>query len=136
MVVSIFFTLSSTYFYGERTCALQLQSTICWFRINASLLGRQRSNQPFLGTDDLGRDILSRIMYGFYYTLGSALMITLLIAIIGGMIGIYAGLKKGRSFWLISHLFDTFLFMPILLIAIIIATLMEASLVNAMLAIF
>ncbi|HDL3476654.1 TPA: peptide ABC transporter permease, partial [Mannheimia haemolytica] len=37
----------------------------------------------FLGTDDLGRDILSRIMYGFYYTLGSALMITLLIAIIG-----------------------------------------------------
>ncbi|AGI32587.1 TPA: ABC transporter permease subunit [Mannheimia haemolytica] len=90
----------------------------------------------FLGTDDLGRDILSRIMYGFYYTLGSALMITLLIAIIGGMIGIYAGLKKGRSFWLISHLFDTFLFMPILLIAIIIATLMEASLVNAMLAIF
>ncbi|SQE31794.1 Peptide transport system permease protein sapC [Mannheimia haemolytica] len=48
----------------------------------------------------------------------------------------YAGLKKGRSFWLISHLFDTFLFMPILLIAIIIATLMEASLVNAMLAIF
>lgn len=90
----------------------------------------------FLGTDDLGRDILSRILYGFYYTVGSALIITILIALIGGFIGIMAGLKKGRSVWFISHLFDTFLFMPILLIAIIIATLMEASLMNAMLAIF
>lgn len=90
----------------------------------------------FLGTDDLGRDILSRIMYGFYYTVGSALIITVLIALIGGVIGIFAGLKKGKSVWFISHLFDTFLFMPILLIAIIIATLMDASLMNAMLAIF
>ncbi|EXI61703.1 peptide ABC transporter permease [Mannheimia granulomatis] len=90
----------------------------------------------FLGTDDLGRDILSRILYGFYYTVGSALMITGLVALFGGFIGIIAGLKKGRSFWFISHLFDTFLFMPILLIAIIIATLMDASLINAMLAIF
>lgn len=90
----------------------------------------------FLGTDDLGRDILSRILYGFYYTVGSALIITVLIALIGGTIGILAGLKKGKSVWFISHLFDTFLFMPILLIAIIIATLMDASLMNAMLAIF
>lgn len=90
----------------------------------------------FLGTDGLGRDILSRMMYGFYYTVGSALIITVLIAIIGGVIGIFAGLKKGKSVWFISHLFDTFLFMPILLIAIIIATLMEAGLINAMLAIF
>lgn len=90
----------------------------------------------FLGTDDLGRDILSRILYGFYYTVGSALMITVLIGIIGGFIGIATALKKGKSIWFISHLFDTFLFMPILLIAIIIATLMDASLINAMLAIF
>ncbi|QLD32911.1 ABC transporter permease subunit [Mannheimia varigena] len=90
----------------------------------------------FFGTDDLGRDILSRIMYGFYYTVGSALLITFLIGLIGGSIGIYAGLRKGQSVWFISHLFDTFLFMPILLIAIIIATLMDASLMNAMLAIF
>lgn len=90
----------------------------------------------FLGTDDLGRDIFSRILYGFYYTVGSALLITVAIGVIGGMIGILAATKKSSSFWVLSHLFDTFLVIPILLIAIIIASLMEVSLPNAMLAIF
>lgn len=90
----------------------------------------------FLGTDDLGRDLFSRLLSGFYYTVGSALVITLAIGVIGGAIGIMAATKQSRSNMILSHLFDTFLFIPVLLIAIIIATLMTPSLLNAMLAIF
>lgn len=90
----------------------------------------------FFGTDDLGRDILSRILHGFYYTVGSAFVITLAIGLLGGAIGVLAGSKRGGSTFILSHLFDTFLFIPVLLIAIIIATLMTPSLLNAMLAVF
>lgn len=90
----------------------------------------------FFGTDDLGRDILSRILHGFYYTVGSAFVITLAIGLLGGAIGVLAGSKRGGLTFILSHLFDTFLFIPVLLIAIIIATLMTPSLLNAMLAVF
>ena len=90
----------------------------------------------FFGTDDLGRDIFSRIIAGFYYTVGASLLVCLAIGIIGGIIGIFAGLNQGKSVSFLSHLFDIFSFIPVLLITIIIAALMEASLPNAMFAIF
>lgn len=88
----------------------------------------------FFGTDDLGRDVLSRLIMGTRYTLGSSLLVVFAVAIIGGALGIIAGLLKGMKARFVGHIFDAFLSLPILLIAIIISALMEPSLMNAMFA--
>ncbi len=49
----------------------------------------------FFGTDDLGRDILSRLIMGTRYTLGSSLLVLIATALIGGALGIIAGMLKG-----------------------------------------
>ncbi|OOF88668.1 peptide ABC transporter permease [Rodentibacter ratti] len=86
----------------------------------------------FFGTDDLARDVLSRVIMGTRYTLGSSLIVVFLVAIIGGALGILAGMSEGIKARFLGHIFDAFLSLPILLIAIIISTFMEPSLMNAM----
>ncbi|WP_249962314.1 ABC transporter permease subunit [Histophilus somni] len=89
----------------------------------------------FFGTDDIGRDIFSRLIRGTTYTFGSALIVVLFTSILGGILGILAGLSQGLKSRILGHFFDIFLSIPILLIAIIIATLLQPNLINAMLAI-
>ncbi|MDU8925387.1 ABC transporter permease subunit [Pasteurellaceae bacterium LIM206] len=89
----------------------------------------------FFGTDDIGRDIFSRLIYGVTYSFGSATIVVFFAAILGGALGIAAGMSQGLKSRVLSHFLDAFLSVPILLISIIIAILMEASLINAMLAI-
>lgn len=89
----------------------------------------------FLGTDDIGRDLLSRLLEGLRYTFGGALLVALLTLLIGSILGILAGTSQGIKSSILGHFLDAFLSIPILLLAIIIATLMKPSLLNAMLAI-
>lgn len=89
----------------------------------------------FFGTDDIGRDVLSRLITGTRYTLGASLIVVIFTAILGGIMGVWAGMSQGIKSRILGHFLDAFLSTPILLIAIIIATLMEPSLINAMLAI-
>lgn len=89
----------------------------------------------FFGTDDLGRDVFSRLLNGFTYTFGSSIIVVFFTALIGGALGILAGMSQGLKSRILGHFLDAFLSIPILLISIVIATLMEPSLPNAMLAI-
>ncbi len=73
----------------------------------------------FLGTDDLGRDILSRLIAGSQLTFGCAVIVALLSAIVGCTLGIFAGMTKGLLSSILNHLLDTILSIPSLLLAII-----------------
>ena len=57
----------------------------------------------FLGTDDIGRDVLSRIIIGTTYTVGAAIIVVILTALIGGGLGIWAGMSQGIKSRVLGH---------------------------------
>ncbi|WCE28538.1 ABC transporter permease subunit [Vibrio sp. SCSIO 43137] len=93
------------------------------------------SVEYFLGTDDLGRDILSRIIAGSQLTFGAAVLITALATLIGCAIGILAGMTRGLISSTLNHLLDTVMSIPSLLLAIIFVAFLGFGEFNILLAI-
>jgi peptide/nickel transport system permease protein len=89
---------------------------------------------PF-GTDELGRDIFSRVLYGTRISLETALAAVGLALLIGVPLGAIAGATGGTVDEVIMRITDVFLSFPPLLLAILIAAFLGPSLTNAMLAI-
>ncbi|SDG73062.1 cationic peptide transport system permease protein [Vibrio xiamenensis] len=89
----------------------------------------------FLGTDDLGRDILSRLIDGSRLTFGYAVVISAIAAMIGCIIGIFAGMTKGLLSSTLNHLLDTVMSIPSLLLAIIFVAFLGFGEFNILLAI-
>jgi peptide/nickel transport system permease protein len=88
---------------------------------------------PF-GTDDLGRDILSRVIYGARTSLIIGVTVLVIALVIGIPIGLLAGYYGGRLDTLLMRLTDVFLAFPPLLLPIAITAALGAGLFNAMLA--
>ncbi|WP_428773407.1 putrescine export ABC transporter permease SapC [Vibrio sp.] len=89
----------------------------------------------FLGTDDLGRDILSRLIAGSQLTFGAALLVTAIATVIGCVIGILAGMTKGLLSSTLNHLLDTVMSIPSLLLALIFVAVLGIGEFNVLLAI-
>lgn len=87
----------------------------------------------YLGTDQLGRDLLSRLIYGARNTIGIALATTTLAFAIGMATGIYAALHSGWRDQVISRLADVLLSMPSLIFSLLLLTVFGASAVNLVL---
>lgn len=93
------------------------------------------SVEHWLGTDELGRDIFSRLIYGARISIISG-VVTIFFAIsIGVSLGVIAGCVGGVVDDIIMRVADAFLSFPNLLLAIFIAAMLEPSLTNAQLAI-
>jgi len=89
---------------------------------------------PF-GTDELGRDIFSRVLYGTRISLRTAVLAVGLALLIGVPLGAIAGAVGGAVDEVIMRITDIFLGFPPLLLAILIAAFLGPNLTNAMLAI-
>ena len=83
-----------------------------------------------LGTDDLGRDTLSRLIYGARISLLAIVMVIPLATVIGSILGILAGWFGGWTSRVIMALVDLQLAMPAILIAVFLRAIWEPSLSN------
>ncbi len=96
----------------------------------AEVVGRQYQpwdDQHLLGTDNLGRDMLTRLLYGARNTIGIAFLTTCLAFLIGGTAGILAALLGGWMDQLLSRLVDILMAIPQLIFALLLLTIFGTS---------
>ncbi|MDU7053294.1 MAG: ABC transporter permease [Dialister sp.] len=92
------------------------------------------STAHLFGTDKLGRDVLSRILYGASYSLTSVLGLVAVIFVVGTTLGVIAGYFGGVVDVVIMRIADMMISFPGIILAIAIAGILGGSLINAMIA--
>ena len=91
--------------------------------------------EHWFGTDELGRDVLSRVIWGARASLLAGIVSVLISLLLGVVIGMVAGYFGGMVDGVISRMTDAFLACPFLILAIALAAFLGPSLTNAMIAI-
>jgi peptide/nickel transport system permease protein len=104
-------------------------------RPNLSERLRAPSGSHLLGTDDVGRDLLSRMLFGARPSLGTGVVVVALAVLVGLPLGAVAGFLGGWIDEAIMRLTDVFMAFPALLLAVAISMALGPSLLNAMVAI-
>lgn len=88
-----------------------------------------------LGTDAVGRDVLSRLIHGSRYSLFIGCIVVSVSLMVGVMLGLCAGFFRGRIDAVIMRVMDVVLAFPSLLLALVLVAILGPSLINAMIAI-
>lgn len=122
--------------FGQLLAPYDLDQQFLGYQLQPPSWSRYGDVSFFLGTDDLGRDVLSRLLSGAAPTVGSAILVTFFAAVCALVIGLLAGLTRGLRSALLNHLLDTLLSIPSLLLAIIVVAFLGPRLEHALLAVF
>lgn len=88
-----------------------------------------------LGTDAVGRDMLSRLIHGARYSLFIGCVVVSVSLVFGVMLGLVAGFFRGKVETMIMRFMDIILAFPSLLLALVLVAILGPSLINAMIAI-
>jgi peptide/nickel transport system permease protein len=94
------------------------------------------NSQHIFGTDEIGRDIFTRVIFGFRFSLITGVAVLAMVVPVGVCLGLLAGYFQGT--WidmLIMRITDIFLAVPPLILALAVASVLEPNLFNAMLAV-
>ena len=102
---------------------------------NWGAIRKAPSAEHWMGTDEIGRDVLSRVIWGTQASLLAGLASVSISLLLGVPIGLAAGFLGGFVDGLISRITDAFLACPFLILAIALAAFLGPSLTNAMIAI-
>ncbi len=105
------------------------------YAVEISNVEQAPSAEHWFGTDQLGRDIFSRVIYGTRTSLASALLLVLIILIIGSFLGILAGYFGGLMDTVIMRFSDMMISFPGIVLAIAIAGILGSSMINTIIAI-
>lgn len=89
----------------------------------------------WLGTDDIGRDLLSRLLYGARISLGIGLLVVSLALVVGTTLGLISGYFGGTIDAVISRGVDIMMSLPSILLAIVVVSILGPSLTNTVLAV-
>jgi dipeptide transport system permease protein len=93
------------------------------------------SSAHWLGTDAIGRDILSRLIHGARLSLTIGIAVVAISVVVGTVLGLLAGYFRGLFEIAVMRLMDIILTLPSLLLAIVIVAILGPGLMNAMLAV-
>jgi peptide/nickel transport system permease protein len=94
------------------------------------------SKGHLLGTDEFGRDVLSRVLYGGRYDLAIAFGATAVTLIVGTLVGLVAGHVGGRTDTVIMRIVDLFFAFPFIVLVIAIIASLGSSLINLFIALW
>ena len=103
--------------------------------VDFSNASKAPSIDHLMGTDTLGRDVLSRIIFAFKGALTMGIGAIMIVVPFGGIVGLMAGYWKGRFIsTAIMRIADVFLALPALILVLCVSSIMKPNLTNSMLA--